>query len=76
MKKIRIILTECFKCGKRYESHFRASPCCRSIMMKVDEKGERTTITFLGSFFPPDPVPAQPPANRYNVPKEEDRPGS
>ncbi|MCA6067500.1 hypothetical protein JI747_009950 [Chryseobacterium sp. RG1] len=52
MKK-KIILTECFKCGKRYENHFTASPCCKSIMLKVNEKGERTAISFLGSFpFP------------------------
>lgn len=76
MKKIRIILTECFKCGKRYESHFRASPCCRSIMMKVDEKGERTTITFLGSFFPPEPVSEKSPDNFHDLLDQDDKTGS
>lgn len=53
MKKNNIIITECFKCGTRYENHFTISPCCKSIMMKVNEKGERTTITYLSSFIVP-----------------------
>jgi len=55
MKKNNVIITECFKCGMRYENHFTASPCCKSIMMKVNKNGERTTITFLRSFSIPKP---------------------
>lgn len=48
-----IIITECFKCGRRFENYFNASPCCTSIVVKVDENGNRTTITFLSSFSKP-----------------------
>lgn len=51
--KKNVIITECFKCGTRYNNYFKASPCCRSIMMKVNEKGIRTTIVYLGSFSLP-----------------------
>ncbi|MCJ8153052.1 hypothetical protein MKJ01_04635 [Chryseobacterium sp. SSA4.19] len=47
MEKKDITITECFTCGARYENYFNASPCCRSIMIKVDEKGNRTMTTFL-----------------------------
>lgn len=50
-----MIITECFKCGTRYENYFNASPCCKSIVLKVDENGNRTTITFLTTFSMPQP---------------------
>lgn len=53
MEENDITITECFKCGARYENYFNASPCCRSLMMKVDEKGNRTNITFLKSLSLP-----------------------
>lgn len=53
MEKNDIIITECFKCGARYENYFKASPCCRSIILKVDEQGNRTTITFLSALSLP-----------------------
>jgi len=59
MKKNNVVVTECFKCGTRYENHFTASPCCKSIMMKVNENGERTSITFLSSFYIPKLYPAK-----------------
>jgi uncharacterized OB-fold protein len=59
MKKNYVIITECFKCGARYENHFTASPCCKSIMMKVNANGERTTITYLNSFIIPKPDPVK-----------------
>lgn len=55
MEEKTIVITECFKCGTRYQNHFKASPCCKSIMMKVNEKGERTTIAYLNSFSIPKP---------------------
>lgn len=48
-----IIITECFKCGRRFENYFNASPCCTSIVVKVDENKNRTTITFLSSLSKP-----------------------
>ncbi|OVE55968.1 hypothetical protein B0E34_17315 [Chryseobacterium mucoviscidosis] len=48
-----IIVTECFKCGRRFENYFNASPCCTSIVVKVNEKGNPTTITFLSSLSKP-----------------------
>ncbi|KQM47076.1 hypothetical protein [Chryseobacterium sp. Leaf201] len=53
MEKIDITITECFKCGARYENYFNASPCCRAIILKVDEHGNRTTITFLSTLSMP-----------------------
>lgn len=50
MEKNENVITECFKCGKQYKNHFSASPCCRSIVLKVDENGNRTTVTFLSTF--------------------------
>ncbi len=49
MEKNTSIVTECLKCGTRYENYFKASPCCKSIILKVDENGSRTSITFLSS---------------------------
>ncbi|NML56227.1 hypothetical protein [Chryseobacterium cheonjiense] len=49
MEKNETVITECFKCGTRYENHFSASPCCKSIVIKVDKNGTRTTITFLST---------------------------
>jgi hypothetical protein len=49
MEKNKSIVTECFKCGTRYENYFKASPCCKSIILKVDENGSRTSITFISS---------------------------
>lgn len=57
MEKDETVITECFKCGTRYENHFIASPCCTSIMIKVDESGNRTTITFLSTFSIPQSQP-------------------
>jgi hypothetical protein len=45
-------------------------------MMKVDEKGERTTITFLGSFFPPEPVSEKSPDNFHDLLDQDDKTGS
>ncbi len=53
MEKNETVITECLKCGTRYENHFNASPCCKSIIVKVDESGNRTTITFLSTFTVP-----------------------
>jgi hypothetical protein len=53
MEKNEIIVTECFKCGTRYENYFKASSCCKSIILKVDENGSRTNITFLSSLSLP-----------------------
>jgi len=53
MKRNESIVTECFKCGTRYKNYFKASPCCRSIVLKVDENGSRTSITFLSSLSLP-----------------------
>lgn len=50
-----VIITECFKCGRRFENYFKASPCCTSLVVKVDENGNRTTITFLSSLSKPQP---------------------
>jgi len=50
MEKNETVITECFKCGKQYKNHFSASPCCKSIVIKIDESGNRTTITFLSTF--------------------------
>lgn len=50
MEKNETVITECFQCGKQYKNHFNASPCCKSIVVKVDESGNRTTITFLSTF--------------------------
>lgn len=50
MEKNETIITECFNCGARYKNHFIASPCCKSIVIKIDENGNRTTITFLSTF--------------------------
>lgn len=50
MEKNETVITECFECGTRYENHFSASPCCKSIVIKVDESGNRTTVTFLSAF--------------------------
>ncbi|WP_294246585.1 hypothetical protein [uncultured Chryseobacterium sp.] len=53
MEKKEITITECFKCGTRYENYFNASPCCKSIVVKVDEQGNRTSVTFLSALsFP------------------------
>jgi hypothetical protein len=54
MKENDINVTECLKCGARYENYFKASPCCRALVMKVDEHGSRTTITFLSALSLPD----------------------
>jgi hypothetical protein len=55
--KENITITECSKCGARYENYFNASPCCKSIIFKVDEHGNRTTITFLSALsLPPASV--------------------
>lgn len=51
--KENITITECSKCGARYEDYFNASPCCKSIIFKVDEHGNRTTITFFSTFSLP-----------------------
>lgn len=48
-----MIITECFKCGARYKNYFYASPCCRSIILKVDENGQRSTVTFLSTLSLP-----------------------
>ncbi|MEC3875880.1 hypothetical protein [Chryseobacterium salviniae] len=53
MEKNETVITECFECGTRYENHFNASPCCKSIIVKVDEHGNRTSITFLSTFSIP-----------------------
>lgn len=50
-----VIITECFKCGRRFENYFKASPCCTSLVVKVDENGNRTSITFLSSLSKPEP---------------------
>ncbi|SMP25402.1 hypothetical protein [Chryseobacterium profundimaris] len=50
MEKNETVITECFKCGKQYKNHFSASPCCKSIIIKIDESGKRTNITFLSTF--------------------------
>lgn len=55
MEKTDITITECFKCGARYENYFNASPCCRAIILKVDEQGNRTTTTFLSTLSLPLP---------------------
>ncbi|MCJ8154994.1 hypothetical protein MKJ01_14590 [Chryseobacterium sp. SSA4.19] len=53
MEKNEIMVTECFKCGARYQNYFRTSPCCSSIILKVDENGNRTSITFLSALSLP-----------------------
>lgn len=53
MIKNQTIITECMKCGSRYKNYFFASPCCQSIVIKVDENGQKTTITFLSSLSIP-----------------------
>ena len=53
MEKNESIVTECFKCGARYKNYFKASPCCKSIVLKVNENGNRTSITFLNSLSLP-----------------------
>jgi hypothetical protein len=49
METKKIVITECMECGQRFENHFYASPCCNSIILKVNELGERTSITFLST---------------------------
>jgi hypothetical protein len=53
MEENDITITECSKCGARYENYFNASPCCKSIIFKVDEHGNCTTITFLSTLSLP-----------------------
>jgi hypothetical protein len=55
MEKNEIIVTECFKCGTRYENYFKASSCCKAIILKVNKNGSRTNITFLSSLSLPGP---------------------
>jgi hypothetical protein len=50
MEENDITITEC---GARYENYFNASPCCKSIIFKVDEHGNRASITFLSTLSPP-----------------------
>ncbi len=57
MEKNKTVITECFKCGMQYKNHFSASPCCKSIVIKIDESGNRTTITFLSTFSISNPHP-------------------
>ncbi|WP_294282643.1 hypothetical protein [uncultured Chryseobacterium sp.] len=54
-EKKEIIITECIICGARYENYFYASPCCRSLVLKVDENGNRTCTTFLSALSQPQP---------------------
>ncbi|WP_294304438.1 hypothetical protein [uncultured Chryseobacterium sp.] len=54
-EKKEIIITECFICGTWYENYFFASPCCRSIVLKVDKNGNRTHTTFLSVLSLPQP---------------------
>ncbi|SEM43129.1 hypothetical protein SAMN05421856_103190 [Chryseobacterium taichungense] len=59
MEKNETVITECFKCGTRYKNHFKASPCCKSIIVKVDENGNRTTITYLSTLSIPQLQPVK-----------------
>lgn len=54
-EKKEIIITECFTCGAQYENYFFASPCCGSIVLKVDKDGHRTNTTFLSALSLPQP---------------------
>ncbi|WP_294224789.1 hypothetical protein [uncultured Chryseobacterium sp.] len=54
-EKKEIIITECFACGAWYENYFFPSPCCGSIVLKVDQDGNRTNTTFLSVLSLPQP---------------------
>lgn len=54
-EKKEIIITECLICGARYENYFYASPCCHSLVLKVDKDGNRTHTTFLSVLSLPQP---------------------
>jgi len=70
MEKNKTVITECFQCGTRYENYFKASPCCKSIILKIDEHGNRTNITFLSTFSIPksDPPVSTGKPNENNSP--------
>jgi len=55
MEKKAAVITECLKCKARYKNYFNVSPCCQSIVLKVDENGNSTTITFLSALSKPRP---------------------
>lgn len=53
MEKKAAVITECLKCKARYKNYFNLSPCCQSLVLKVDENGNRTNITFLSALARP-----------------------
>lgn len=75
MEKKENIITECFKCGTRYQNYFNASPCCKSIVVKVDEKGNRTSITFLSALSFPQAESAEEPSLKRQLKADPDLSG-
>lgn len=55
MEKKAAVITECLKCKARYKNYLNLSPCCQSLVLKVDENGNRTNITFLSALAKPRP---------------------
>ena len=47
------VITECSKCGVRYNNWRYLTPCCSGLSIIVDENGNKTTSVFLSTFCKP-----------------------
>jgi hypothetical protein len=50
------LITECHKCGKRFNNWKYATPCCKGLSLIVDEEGKATTRVYLSTFSIPKNV--------------------
>ncbi len=47
------LITECSKCGQKFENWPYATPCCNGLSVIVDENGKKTTRVYLSTLTKP-----------------------